>query len=48
MKKKFNNQSKEHILKERVQNIYQTDGDIRGDYFRDYCRILHLQRRLCS
>lgn len=41
MKKTFINQNKDHMLSERVSKIYQTNGDIRGDFFRDYCRILH-------
>ena len=31
----------EERLQERKKPIYKTEGDIRGEYFRDYTRILH-------
>ncbi len=40
MNKTFNNPPEEKMRK-RIQPIYNTPGDMRGDYFRDYCRILH-------
>lgn len=38
--KRFWNPNEER-LKERKKPIYKTEGDIRGEYFRDYTRILH-------
>jgi dGTPase len=39
-KSKFENKELS-ILESRSQNIYNTPGDMRGSFFRDYCRILH-------
>ena len=40
MENRFQNHD-ESILKARTQDLYNTPGDIRSEYFRDYCRILH-------
>lgn len=35
----FNNSNKDIYTRE--QSIYTTPGDMRDEFFRDYCRILH-------
>ena len=39
-KNKFTNHDKS-ILTSRMQDLYTAPGDMRGVFFRDYCRILH-------